>query len=463
MRPATCSPTRWPFCPQALPLLGVEGDARTGDVLTDEPGPPVEVVLLLKSIPCLEQIDRSAGERLVAGAPARYVVVSFPTASLGGRRDRGMLATYRRRMEDICRERPWSVREYLYDSELAYLVDKSAGDTERGVNMTMPPVRLAIAGAGHMGARHATCIRANPEAQLVAVWSRTHEHASALARSADAQAVASIEDLVQRADVDAVIVATPTANHAETALAAIRAGKHVLVEKPLARSMPEAEMLVRAAEDAGVLLLTGHVLRFYPVFRSLHEHILAGEIGTPAVIHMSRETSAVPTGWRASLAEGGGVILDLGIHEFDWLLWTLGPVQRVYCRAVCRSSASAHDYALSTLRFASGAIAQIESSAVRASGFRIAGEFAGDRGMLTYDSDLDQALRAGSRARRARYLGRLAHNVYGSQSLQPPTRALGALHPRTRAAGRTPEQALGALQVALAALESAQTGKAVTL
>jgi 16S rRNA (guanine(1405)-N(7))-methyltransferase len=117
------------FLSQALVLLGVEGDAGTGDVLADEPGPPVQVAFLLKSVPCLEQIDRFAGERLIAGVPARYVVVSFPTASLGGRRDRGMLATYRSRMQAICQEHPWSVREHLYDSELAYLVDKSGGDT----------------------------------------------------------------------------------------------------------------------------------------------------------------------------------------------------------------------------------------------------------------------------------------------------------------------------------------------
>lgn len=329
--------------------------------------------------------------------------------------------------------------------------------------MTMKPVRLAIAGAGHMGARHSACIRANPEAQLVAVWSRTPQHAAALAASAGAQVASSVEELVQRADVDAVIVATQTGNHAETALAAIQAGKHVLVEKPLARTLPEAEMLIRAADDANVLLLTGHVLRFYRVFRVLHDHILAGDIGAPAVIHMSRETSVVPTGWRSLLAEGGGVILDLGIHESDWLLWTLGPVQRVYCRAVSRTGSPAHDYALSTLRFASGAIAHVESSAVRASGFRIAGEFAGDGGMLTYDSDLDQALRMDFEpVGRATWEGLpttyTGPSPYGLQ-LEHWVRCIRGLEPPAVA----PEQALDALRVALAALESVQTGKAVTL
>lgn len=124
------------FLQQALPLLGVEGDAVTADVLLEEPGPAAQLALLLKSIPCLEQIDRDAGERLLVQVPATLVIVSFPTASLGGRRDRGMLATYRARMAQICDAHPWHVREHLFDSELAYVVDKSAdpvlGRTENG-------------------------------------------------------------------------------------------------------------------------------------------------------------------------------------------------------------------------------------------------------------------------------------------------------------------------------------------
>jgi len=113
------------FLWQAMPLLGVQGSAEVGDVLAESPATPADVALLLKSVPCLELIERNAGERIVASVPARHVVVSFPTASLGGRRDRGMLATYRRRMEQICAQRVWTVREHLYDSELAYVIDKA--------------------------------------------------------------------------------------------------------------------------------------------------------------------------------------------------------------------------------------------------------------------------------------------------------------------------------------------------
>jgi predicted dehydrogenase len=329
--------------------------------------------------------------------------------------------------------------------------------------MTASSVRLAIVGAGHMGARHAACIRATQEARLTAVYSPNLEHARALAAGYEAQVCAGVEELAGRQDVDAVVVAAPTSSHADLALAAIRAGKHVIVEKPLARTMDEAQMLMRTAEGAGVLLLTGHVARFYPALRLLHEQITLGRVGAPAVIHLSRETATPAVGWRSDLAKSGGVILDLGIHEFDWLLWTIGPVERVYCKAVVRSGGDAHEYAITTLRLASGAIAQVESSMVRASGFRTAGEIAGDKGMLTFDSDLDQALRSDLEAQgrsvqdglpttftdRSPYVTQMEHWVRCIQGRDPPE--------------VTPKQACDALQVALAALESAATGRAVTL
>lgn len=325
------------------------------------------------------------------------------------------------------------------------------------------PVRFGIAGAGHMGARHAACLRASPEATLAGVWSRTVEHAALLAADNQAQVYPTLQEMVCDPGLDAVIIATPPGHHAEAALAAIRAGKHAIVEKPLARTMADAELMLREAERAGVHLLTGHVVRFFPAFRALHDQVVSGTIGQPAVIHMSRETATPLSGWRADMAEGGGVILDLGIHEFDWLLWTLGPISRVYSRALSRSGRGADDYALATLRFESGAIAEVESSALRAGGFRTYGEIAGDQGLVTYDSELDQALTVDtdapgravwqglptSYAGRSPYVQQLEHWVRCIRGQEEPE--VG------------PDQACAALRVALAALESAECGKAVTL
>ncbi|MGI6367114.1 MAG: 16S rRNA methyltransferase [Anaerolineae bacterium] len=112
------------FVGAALPLLGVQGDAATADLLQGVSAPRAQVALLLKTIPCLEQLDRNVGPWLLRQVPAERVVVTFPTSSLGGRRDRGMISNYRARMEQICAELPWPVREVVFASELAYLVDK---------------------------------------------------------------------------------------------------------------------------------------------------------------------------------------------------------------------------------------------------------------------------------------------------------------------------------------------------
>ena len=321
------------------------------------------------------------------------------------------------------------------------------------------PVQLAIAGAGHMGARHAAAIRTCESAELVAVWSRTRAHAARLAGEHGARVAESLSALVESFDIDAVIVCTPPAHHAEPALAAFRAGKHVIVEKPLARSISHGERMIEAADAAGLFLMTAHVARHLPLLRTLHDQVLSGAIGEIAMIHMSRETATALSGWRIDPAEGGGVVLHLGIHEFDWLLWTAGPVERVYCRAASRVRDAAAAYALTTLRFRSGAIAEVESSATKGEGFRISGELAGDAGLITYDSDRDVALSTDLEPLgRAEYGGLPTSFTRASPFLEQMEHWMRCLRGQERPLVK-PSEALDALRVALAALESARSGQ----
>lgn len=325
------------------------------------------------------------------------------------------------------------------------------------------PVRLAILGAGHIGARHAACAAQIPEAEIVAVWSHTPASAAALAAQVGARTCATLQEVAEAPDIDAAIVCTPNALHADAAIPLARGGKHVICEKPLARTLAQAEAMMQAAAEAGVHLLVAHVVRFFPAFRRLYDLIQEGAIGTPAVIRMSRETDAAPQGWRTDLAMSGGALLEMGVHDFDWLLWACGPAERVTCRAISRGGYSAPDYALTTLRLASGAIAHVESSMVAAAGFRTHGEIAGDRGLLAYDSDQDTALRVQLREPgpaadiqipttftvESPYVSQLRHFCRCIQGVETPQIA--------------PEEALAALRVGLAALESAATGRTVEL
>ena len=120
------------FLNQALPLLGVTGRAWTCDAAAEsvfgaetvpELSAPVDLALVLKALPCLEQVDKSAGQRLLDGLPARHVLVSFPVQSLGGA-DKGMRRTYEERMKVLVEGRPWKVRRFEFPTELAFLVTR---------------------------------------------------------------------------------------------------------------------------------------------------------------------------------------------------------------------------------------------------------------------------------------------------------------------------------------------------
>jgi predicted dehydrogenase len=127
-------------------------------------------------------------------------------------------------------------------------------------------MRVGVIGAGSAGAMHARSLRGLDDAIVVAIAAATPEEAAPLAAEFGAR-VASASELCSAKDIDLVVVATPTHLHAEHAIAAARTGKHVFCEKPIARTRAQAEEMVRAADDAGVSLAVGHVVRFFPEYR----------------------------------------------------------------------------------------------------------------------------------------------------------------------------------------------------
>jgi 16S rRNA (guanine(1405)-N(7))-methyltransferase len=112
------------FIGHYMELVGIQGTAIVGDVITDCPSNPVDIAFLLKTIPCLEQVDKSVGIRLLTGLQAKHIVVSFPIHSLGGRGDKGMLENYSNKFNDIIAEHNWCVKRYQYPSELVFIVSK---------------------------------------------------------------------------------------------------------------------------------------------------------------------------------------------------------------------------------------------------------------------------------------------------------------------------------------------------
>jgi 16S rRNA (guanine(1405)-N(7))-methyltransferase len=115
------------FLTGAMPLLGVNGTAQTMDVVESPPdlGRGVDLALILKTIPCLEQVEKTAGLRLLEAVQASYLLVSFPARSLGGRQ-KGMLQNYEARFGEIVSGKPWAIQRFEFPSELAFLVKKEA-------------------------------------------------------------------------------------------------------------------------------------------------------------------------------------------------------------------------------------------------------------------------------------------------------------------------------------------------
>ena len=191
------------------------------------------------------------------------------------------------------------------------------------------------------------------------------------------------------ADVDWVLIATPTDTHHELALQALAAGRDLIVEKPLARTYAQAAELVEAAEAAGRRLYPAHVVRFFPEYVGLQRAVAGGEIGTPAVLRFTRSGSfPIRSGWFGDAARSGGIVFDQMIHDLDIARWLAGEVQQV-------SAVSRHDdrgpapvqAAHVTLRHRTGAITLASGVwGAQQVGFTTSFSVAGVGGVLEHDS-----------------------------------------------------------------------------
>jgi predicted dehydrogenase len=194
-------------------------------------------------------------------------------------------------------------------------------------------VRVAIVGCGLIGGKRAKSLAARGHT-VAAVADTVHSRAEQLAKGyPGCEASADWRATVSRADVDAVVVATINDSLAGIALAAVKAGKHVLVEKPAARSASELRPVLDAARAAGVCVRVGFNHRFHPALLKAHELIGAGAVG-PLMFLRGRYGHGGRVGydreWRANpdLA-GGGELLDQGVHLIDLARWYMGDVTTV--------------------------------------------------------------------------------------------------------------------------------------
>jgi predicted dehydrogenase len=327
-------------------------------------------------------------------------------------------------------------------------------------------MRIGLVGAGFMGGAHAPGWKLLSEigADLAGVVASNAASSEAFASQYGIKAYSSFDDLL--ADVDIVDLCVPTDLHKDMTLRAAAAGKHVICEKPIALNVADAEAMIRACEDAGVRLFIAHVVRYVAQYRAAKDVIDAGSIGKPAVIRLTRagyQPRKTIDNWFVEEDRSGGMMLDLMIHDYDYVRWLVGDAKRVFAKSVRGTRPDAPgDYALVTLRFDNGTIAHIEGGWAYPPGFfRTSMDIAGTDGLIEWESDNVQTLY--THLANPPEVAAAAVAVPSAAAADSPfTAELRDFYEaiqQGRDALVTPQDALAALRIGLAAITSARTGQ----
>jgi UDP-N-acetyl-2-amino-2-deoxyglucuronate dehydrogenase len=340
---------------------------------------------------------------------------------------------------------------------------------------------FAIIGTGVIAAMHADAIATLPSARLVAVTDIDARLAVAFAAARGCEAEPDLDALLARADIDVVCVCVPSGLHAEIGTRAAKAGKHLVVEKPIDVTLAAADRLIEAARAAGVALTVISQHRFDPGLIELKRllgdgalgRLVLGEASTKWYRSQAYYDSAE---WRGTWAMDGGSLLNQGIHYVDLLRWCMGPVADV--TAVWATEAhqiEVEDTALALVRFSSGAVGTIGSSTAAFPGFPQRLEITGTEGTVIIENGWIVRRAFGAGARAGGDEGPDADPGLGAAAAGSNPAALGVTSHAAQIAdlmaaideGREPavggEAGRETLKIICAVYESARTGRTVTL
>lgn len=324
--------------------------------------------------------------------------------------------------------------------------------------------RIGLVGSGFMATTHANSYQEVADAEVAAVASIGDNRAEFAAEHTPGTDVyGDAEAMMDDADITVVDVCTPTPTHRPIVEAAAERGIDTFCEKPLARTVGDADAIVEAVEDADITFMTGHVLRYFPEYVEAKRRVDAGEIGTPGTFHTERMSSPPRYGtnsWFSDKAQSGGVLLDMAIHDFDYLRWIVGDVERVFARTAEWDDGHLNQHSLVVLRFEDGTVGHIEASWGYPDGapFVTSYELTGDEGMLEFDARDENAVRISGGAEGANvpesplakspYTAELEHFIDCVERGDDPD--------------ISPNDAREAVRIALAAIESSEHGEPVS-
>jgi predicted dehydrogenase len=259
--------------------------------------------------------------------------------------------------------------------------------------MASAPLGFGIIGAGTIAGFHAQAIAQLTGARLVGVASRSPANARKVADPHGVFATTDLAALLARPDLHIVCITTPSGAHLEPALAAIRAGKHVVIEKPIEITPARADQILDAAEKAGVRVAPIFQGRFGDGARTVKAALDAGRLGRlvlgSAYVKWHR-TAQYYTGYRGSLGlDGGGAVINQAIHGLDLLQWFAGLPAEVFAwKTRCvHTGIEAEDTAAATLRFPGGALGAFEASTALWPGWSRRIELCGELGSISLEDD----------------------------------------------------------------------------
>ncbi len=253
----------------------------------------------------------------------------------------------------------------------------------------MGTLGVGLIGCGGMGRSLGTQLVQLESARLLGVADPNPEATERLSKELNAPGYASAEELLDQPGIDAVIIASPGFAHRSLAELAASRGKQIFLEKPMATNTADCDAITAAVERAGVTLMIGQVLRYYPTWSKIIELVDAGEIGQPWAVSVTRLGSgwtgwSVP--WRNSLEQSGGLLMEVNAHEIDFICRLCGDVERVYAEADHYGTEDPSDYPNQyyvSLRFRSGATGALHATTVSTMN-DMSGRIQGSEGTILY-------------------------------------------------------------------------------
>jgi predicted dehydrogenase len=337
--------------------------------------------------------------------------------------------------------------------------------------MTTTPIRVGVLGAGFMGSTHARAYAKLPGVEIAAIHARSGKRARPLAEELGSVFTDSLDRVLGDDSIAAVDICLPTPEHRPSLEAALAAGKHVLLEKPLALTEPDARAMVDAAAASDRIVMIAHVLRFWPEYVELKRVIDSGELGRPLAAYATRR-QPFPA-WSKQFNQSdltGGAIIDMLVHDYDVLNWILGTPRTVTARALRNERSAGLDQAQVLIGY-DGAQAVSDGGMMMPESY----PFTSGLDVLCENGAIEYHFRAGGRSFE---IGEPTNTltVYRTEGDPEPLTVeqsdpyenevayfIECVRSGTPANRATPEDALAALRVALAARASAEQETTIDL